>query len=97
MIPLQKIPCLGYVSPTKHGLDKGELTCNPASPRSEERDKVKGLNVSKGLVSDSFDLKHQIDLNTCLIDEKDQLTPTSPIMKAKIEIYLEAPELMKQK
>lgn len=67
-----------------------DLACDHMSSRSAEQLKVEDFAAAMGLVNDRTDLRNQIDLNICASEEEGQPTPTSPIVKNKSQIDLEA-------
>ncbi|PON65984.1 hypothetical protein PanWU01x14_112110 [Parasponia andersonii] len=79
----------GNDSPIKIGSVKCDLACDSVSPRSGEHLKVK--DSRKELVKDSSYARHQIDLNECITEEEEQVTPTPSIVKPTTGIDLEAP------
>lgn len=80
---------LGNDSLLKTRLAKSDLPSEPLSLKSGE--KFKFQDPRKGLVNDSSYVRHQIDLNECVIEEEAQPTPPSPVAKPTTGIDLEAP------
>lgn len=70
-------------------LAKGDLPGDPVLPSSGEQLKVQ--EPRKRLVNDNSYIRHQIDLNECVIEEEAQPTPPSPVVKRTTGIDLEAP------